>query len=173
MLFRLQRHGVVTPKLLAVGQRFRGLGRVESFLLTEPLLGISNLADWLRDRAGAVDWRQREEVVRAAAEVLRRMHEAGCFFADQGGVSESIPLFVQELPGKPVIVVIGDVARLRTCKQTRSAAERDLRLVQAILQAPIDESWLLRHYLQTKPDAQFPMPRQDHERVLPQNEVAA
>jgi len=172
-LFRLQRHGIVTPKLLAVGQRFRGLGRVESFLITEPLPGISNLADWLSDRAGAADWRQREEVVRRTAEVLRRMHEAGCYFAHQGSVSESIPLFVQDLPGKPLTVVMGDVARLRTCKRARRAAERDLRLVQAILQGLIDESRLLRHYLQTKPDAQSPMPRQDRERVLPQNEVAA
>src|SRR5262249_20562467 len=36
LLFRLQRYGIRTPRLLAVGQRHLARGSSESFLLTEP-----------------------------------------------------------------------------------------------------------------------------------------
>jgi tRNA A-37 threonylcarbamoyl transferase component Bud32 len=49
MLFRLQRYGVPTPRLLAVGQHETAPGWLESFLLVEPLPDTLPLGDWLSE----------------------------------------------------------------------------------------------------------------------------
>jgi tRNA A-37 threonylcarbamoyl transferase component Bud32 len=89
MLFRLQRFGVGTPRLLAVGQRRSPPGRTESFLLTEKPEGAIPLASWLQDQAGRPLWtaerKQRRRWLREAGRLLRHVHEAGyhvdCFHA--------------------------------------------------------------------------------------------
>ena len=53
LLFRLQRHGVAGPRLLAVGQRQQGTGCTGSFLLTETPTDAVPLLDWLPTAAHA------------------------------------------------------------------------------------------------------------------------
>src|SRR5204863_5536304 len=86
LLFRLQRQGIGTPRLLAVGQREAGPWEVESFLLTAPPADTVPLLDWLAERSGDSRWtaerKQRRRVLRQAAIAVRRLHENGCFLAE-------------------------------------------------------------------------------------------
>jgi tRNA A-37 threonylcarbamoyl transferase component Bud32 len=80
-LFRLQRFGVATPRLLAVGERHPLPWRTESFLLTEPPAEAISLAGWLARQASRPLWtaerKQRRRLLREAGQLLHRMHEAG------------------------------------------------------------------------------------------------
>jgi hypothetical protein len=69
-LFLLERYGITTPTLLAVGQHHRRPWLMDSFLLTQPPPRVVGLLAWLTDRAG------RRPVLRQAAHVLRQLHEA-------------------------------------------------------------------------------------------------
>jgi tRNA A-37 threonylcarbamoyl transferase component Bud32 len=71
MLFRLQRHGVPTPRLLAVGQRETAPGWLESFLLVEPLPDAAPLGDWLSNSE------DRETLLERAFARLGRPTRAG------------------------------------------------------------------------------------------------
>src|SRR5207302_3391701 len=156
--------------------RFRRWGRMESFLLAKPPAGTCNLAEWLRDPAKAVDWRRRLQVLRETAFVLRRMHEAGCFFAGGCSMPEQIPLAVQELSGHSMSVVVNDISRLRTCRQSRRPAERDLRLMRASLPSRIDQRCFFRHYLRADANVRSPSQRAKTtgqlKRALSETEVA-
>jgi tRNA A-37 threonylcarbamoyl transferase component Bud32 len=87
-LFRLQRYGLTTPTLLAVGQQHVRPWRTESFLLTQAPEATVGLGDWLASQAG----RRRWQVLRAAGEALRRMHEAGCYL-DSSSAEDIAELF--------------------------------------------------------------------------------
>jgi heptose I phosphotransferase len=78
LLWRLQRHGVEAPRVLAAGERPEpgGLG---SFLLSEPPAGAVSLAAWLR-----IPVSDRGPVLRAVGEMVRRMHEGCCYLGEQG-----------------------------------------------------------------------------------------
>jgi hypothetical protein len=78
VLFRLQRYGVVMPRLLAAGQQHVRPWQTQSFLLTEPLAGAVPLTQHLV----IVPARARGEIVRRAALVLRQMHQANCYLED-------------------------------------------------------------------------------------------
>jgi hypothetical protein len=77
-LFRLQRYGVVMPRLLAAGQQHVKPWQCQSFLLTEPLVGAVPLPQYL----ATAPVRARGEVVRRAARVLRQMHQANCYLEE-------------------------------------------------------------------------------------------
>jgi tRNA A-37 threonylcarbamoyl transferase component Bud32 len=83
VLFRLQRYGVVMPRLLAAGQKQVKPWQTQSFLLTEPLSDAVPLPQHL----AAVPAASRAEVVRRAARVLRQMHQANCY-VQQGSHQE-------------------------------------------------------------------------------------
>jgi hypothetical protein len=76
LLFRLQRHGIITPRLLAFGQKSRWPWKVDSFLLTQPPANTRPLADVARN-AGA-DRNILRRLLCQAALLLRRLHQAGC-----------------------------------------------------------------------------------------------
>jgi tRNA A-37 threonylcarbamoyl transferase component Bud32 len=77
LLFRLQRHGIVTPRLLAFGQR-RLRWTAGSFLLIERVEGVDP-GEWLREQAARpVEVARRRHVIRKVAELLQRIHAAGC-----------------------------------------------------------------------------------------------
>jgi tRNA A-37 threonylcarbamoyl transferase component Bud32 len=80
-LFRLQRFGVATPRLLAVGQRHPRPWQTESFLLTEHTEGAVPLACWLARQSGRPLWtaelKQRRRLLRQAGDMLRRLRDAG------------------------------------------------------------------------------------------------
>ena len=118
LLFRLQRYGITTPRLLAVGQRHLRPWHTHSLLLIEPLSGTIPLASWL---AGQRDGEPRRLVLRRAAEVLRRIHEAGCSFAS--GAAPAAALHVRS--GDTAEIVLGSIEVLR--KQcTRASILADL-----------------------------------------------
>jgi tRNA A-37 threonylcarbamoyl transferase component Bud32 len=82
-LFRLQRYGVATPRLLAVGQRHIWPWQSESFLLIAAEEKLVPVADWLLERTqpanGTRDVPEFRRMLREAGRVLARLHEAGCY----------------------------------------------------------------------------------------------
>jgi hypothetical protein len=141
LLFRLQRHGIVTPRLLAFGQRPGRLGEMTSFLLTEPPAAIP-LDQWLLQS----DSSSRGHVVRKAGALLRRLHAAGCTRAE---ANLAVAHKAGALPGVVLLRLDGIV---QTRRVAPSAARCDLarlldrfpsctrtdvlRLVQAYLNTP-------------------------------------
>jgi tRNA A-37 threonylcarbamoyl transferase component Bud32 len=77
LLFRLQRHGVTTPRLLAMGQQLGVGGRLDSFLLTEPLARGASLPRWLNKEQKV---RRRRLLLRQTAQMVRQVHRSGCYF---------------------------------------------------------------------------------------------
>ncbi len=76
LLNRLERCGIEGPRVLAEGERPLADGRIAGLLLTQ-LPDARPLEDWL---ASDRDVAERLAVLREAAQLLARLHEAGCFF---------------------------------------------------------------------------------------------
>ncbi len=74
LLFRLERHGVPSPRLLAFGERRLALGRRHSFLLTEVPQAQGSLHNYLAHSTSTI-WRGM--LLRQAGALLRGLHEAG------------------------------------------------------------------------------------------------
>jgi heptose I phosphotransferase len=96
LLFRLERHGVAAPRLLAMGQRCGPAGR-ESFLLTEPPADTVRLEVWLARQsygpATRPGLRRRRGVLRQAGALVRRLHEAGCYLdGAEPGLAVHLPV---------------------------------------------------------------------------------
>jgi hypothetical protein len=76
LLFRLQRHGILTPRPLAFGQKRRWPWQIDSFLLTESPANARPLADVAPsvrlDRAAS------RRLLAEVALLLHRLHQAGC-----------------------------------------------------------------------------------------------
>ena len=158
LLFRLQRHGVRTPRLLAFGQRQTTPWRVESFLLTEPVPGTIGLGQWLSDsvRAPATDVKpdERRRLIREAAAVVRRLHEAGCYLGtgDRQDQGAGCGLCVQHGAGERPAVVLGDIRALRTRRRPQwSLALGDLKALRHQFSVPVpgrtDQLRFLLRYL--------------------------
>ena len=86
-LFRLQRYGVALPRLLAVGHRFVGPGRMASFLALEQPRHAVDLFQWLlRTKptlSSSLVGGGRHEVIRQLGALCRQLHDAG-YFLDMG-----------------------------------------------------------------------------------------
>jgi tRNA A-37 threonylcarbamoyl transferase component Bud32 len=142
LLFRLQRYGVATPRLLAVGQKHVRPWRTDSLLLLEPLQGTVPLAAWLASQG---DGESRRLVLRRAAEVLRRLHDAGCSFAPATAPVDAFHVRAGDTPE----VVLGTVEGLRK-RCTRTLVMRDLAALWAGLGATCrrtERLWFLLGYL--------------------------
>jgi tRNA A-37 threonylcarbamoyl transferase component Bud32 len=142
-LFRLQRYGITTPRLLAVGQRHLRPWRAESLLLTEPPAGGVPLATWL---SGQADREQRRLVLRRAAELLRRLHDADCSFRPGASPAEA----VQVREGDTPEVVLGSVEGVRK-RCSRGAVTRDLAALCRGLAGGLRRTewlWFLLGYLE-------------------------
>jgi tRNA A-37 threonylcarbamoyl transferase component Bud32 len=142
LLFRLQRYGVVTPRLLAVGQRHPRPWQADSLLLIEPVRNAVPLVAWLAEQG---EGEPRRLVLRRAAEVLRRIHEAGCSW----GAGESPAQGLHVRAGDAPEVVLGSVEGLeRRCSRRR--ALRDLVVLWARLAVTCRRTeflWFLLGYL--------------------------
>jgi hypothetical protein len=94
LIFRLQRHGIDTPRLLAFGQRHRFPWRVESFLLTETIQNATSLNQSLANRSSSEGGDRfaihQRLLIRSAGTVLRRVHAAGCRF--RGTIKDGLDL---------------------------------------------------------------------------------
>src|SRR5581483_24511 len=118
-LFRLQRYGVPTPRLLAVGQRFQRPWRSESFLLTEPLPSHAGLAETLLhlnwQANGAEEYRR---LLRQAGLVLRGLHESGGYLPVHAGGDLARPFGIVPADGREQVLV-RSVAELRLHRRSR------------------------------------------------------
>jgi hypothetical protein len=135
LLFRLQRYGVGTPRLLAVGQKHPLPWRAESFLLTEPRPGTVPLLEWLAGHCGVRPREQRATVLREVGAVLRRVHEAGCVAAAASSLVGCLCVH----PGDPVEIALAGAEGLRRRHRlSRALARRDLMRVLAALEGVAD-----------------------------------
>src|SRR5581483_1638717 len=137
LLLRLQRHGVPVPRVLAMGQRRDRLGRLESFLLTEPAPDCVPLDVWLRcqqlhpQTRGVVG--QRRQVLRDAGALLARLHEASCYLSKD---SQGCPFAVQLSPGGVPHVILDGIEEVRPQRRAaRRLARRDVKTLQRLLSA--------------------------------------
>jgi heptose I phosphotransferase len=137
LLFRLQRHAVPAPRVLAMGQRSGFLGRQESFLLTQPVADTVPLDVWLsqqgRQRHSQTLAMRRWRLLHEAGTVLHRMHDAGCFFDRR---QTSLPLAVCDAAeGTPqVVLASADEVCLRR-QGVPEVEQRDLAFVKKTLAA--------------------------------------
>jgi tRNA A-37 threonylcarbamoyl transferase component Bud32 len=168
ILFRLQRYGIETPKLLAVGQRHRFPWHIESFLLLEPLAEAVGLAAWLAHHS---EEQQRQQVLAETGRVLRRMHDASCYFrnrAERGDDSvkaASFPLQVRTGEEGGFHVVLAEVAGIRKRHHpSETLVQADLAQVQAWL-APLcslrEQVGFLRSYWQPDQSLGGPLARNE------------
>jgi heptose I phosphotransferase len=127
LLLRLERYRITVPRVLAMGQRWQSPGRVESFLLTRPLAGTLSLGHWL---ARSPTSPERTGVLRAAGEMVRRLHAAGCYLesADAWG-----DVAVQMGEAAPAVVLqrVDGLSVRRGFDERR--AEADVRGCQVLL----------------------------------------
>jgi tRNA A-37 threonylcarbamoyl transferase component Bud32 len=157
-LFRLQRFGIGTPRLLAVGQRHPRPWRTESFLLTAaparavPL--VARLAGQARRPLWTAERKQRRRWVRGAAQVLRRLHDAGCYAAHFGEDHFMVRLgpVADQDPWSRSAVVLGSLKDIQTRRGFHSARRRrDLAGMQRafgeVLGSHTDELRFLLAYL--------------------------
>jgi hypothetical protein len=118
-IFRLQRCGIDTPRLLAFGQRLTRPWATDSLMLTEPLDGLVPVGDWLRNASGPAKWHG----LRRLADWLRELHEVGCYVA-RGAEAVSL----RPGPDGHLTPALGDVAAVRARRRPNVArAWADLR----------------------------------------------
>lgn len=119
-VFRLQRHGVALPRVLAVGQCRQRLGQSCSFLLTEEA-ALLPLGEWLHQTNG----RQRRRVVVQVADQLRRIHDAGYHFHASSDLVNAFG--VGGALEEPAICLRSTRELSRGCAPSRQRALNDLR----------------------------------------------
>jgi tRNA A-37 threonylcarbamoyl transferase component Bud32 len=121
-LFRLQRYGIVTPRVLAVGQRHLRPWRSESFLLTEPVPYEAGLTERLVSLSEQGDGHPSyRRLLREAGRVLGRLHESGCYLPARGETDFDSPFGIAvEADGTPVIAV-RSLAELRLHRRPRQS----------------------------------------------------
>jgi tRNA A-37 threonylcarbamoyl transferase component Bud32 len=148
-LFRLQRHGISTPRLLAVGQRHVRPWRTASFLLAEPPPGCVRLSDWLAASERCAPPYRR--LLHEAGTLVRRLHETGTFIsANRGGIGmgSADAFAVQQNAQGWVSLVVQDLAGASSCRgSSRASIRRDLRCwAKALAQGGVRRTDLLRFY---------------------------
>jgi len=140
LLFRLQRAGIATPRLLAFGQKHFPPRRTESFLLTETPTRSVPLTAWLAAQTRKPMWnaerKQRANLLRAAGRLLRRLHDGRCCFARRADAARL--LHVEFRSGGGPIVMLGSVGGVVLRRRLRPRrALHDLARFHAILSADV------------------------------------
>jgi tRNA A-37 threonylcarbamoyl transferase component Bud32 len=138
LIFRLERCGVPTPRLLAFGQRHGPAWRIESLLLTEPIPDTVSLRSWLANECIGVprsgELNERRQLIRETASLLRRIHDAKCYFdaipnakTRSSRTADHFPLEIQySSDEKPTVVLSRVDAVSLHRRKSRKSAERDL-----------------------------------------------
>jgi len=129
-LFRLERYGIPTPRLLAFGQRCSRPWQMDSLLLTEVCAGAVSLETELDGESNSG---RRWRLVREAGEVLRRLHAAACYFpVNAERVAEAFQ--VRTLSERPEQVLLAGVGILqRRHRQSARHALQDIVTLHARL----------------------------------------
>jgi len=139
ILFRLQRYGIPSPRLLAFGQRIFSPWRVDSFVLIEELPDGISLPRWLRERAGVSPkfLQQSHRLIREAGMLLRRIHEAGCYLSTETPGNDAITFQVRQREGEDPAVFLDPRQPLHTRRrrQGRQALD-DIAAVLAQISGP-------------------------------------
>jgi hypothetical protein len=132
IIFRLERHGVPSARLLAFGQTQFGRWQYESFVLIEDRKGTS-LGQWLaalKEDRWTAQRKTRWAFLRRAGTLLRQMHQAQCYLSNQSDRT----LVVENAPGKFANLIL--VAPERIQKRRRSSlrlSRKNLRALVRIL----------------------------------------
>jgi hypothetical protein len=113
LLFRLQRHSIITPRVLAFGQKRRWPWKADSFLLTQPPANALPLADVAANARTDRDSLRR--LLCQAALLLRRLHQAGCR-------CEAHQLTKQLVVGSGEAVGLGSVEGIVACRSAPEAS---------------------------------------------------
>jgi tRNA A-37 threonylcarbamoyl transferase component Bud32 len=162
LLFRLERHGIAAPKLLAFGERAHGAWERESFLLMELPQDVRELGHWLREMPptvlGGTLREHRRQLVRQTGTLMRRLHDATVSL-DHGKLVSRPPalggqhgiLFVREFAdGTEVFCGAIEVLTIRR-RRMRSHALADLvflrRQFAGALGSRTDELRFIQSYL--------------------------
>jgi tRNA A-37 threonylcarbamoyl transferase component Bud32 len=140
VLFRLQRYGVAMPRLLAAGQRRVKPWRIQSFLLTEPIQESTSLPRFLSKARASL----KRGALRKAAQVIRQMHQANCYFSADRHDTIGELLGVQQ----PMKVALTSVQGVEQCHHRHPArAQRDLAALARALGGHCTQTDLLRGLL--------------------------
>ena len=126
VVFRLERYGVRTARVLAFGQNLRRPWQIESYLLLEDQSGAISLAQWLADHADG-QWtaqlKRRRRVLRQAGTTLRRMHDACCYLPER--LDDSLLVNMKSVEG--AVLVLFNIERvLKKRNPSRTLAKRNL-----------------------------------------------
>ena len=139
LLFRLERHGVPTPKLLAFGQKNVRMWTY-SFLLTEGPASAGTLLDHLRTPQPSKSHADR---LRQAGTLVRRVHDAGYSLGDQPADFEAIGICPNT---DATSLALTRVDGLKRCRQPWPVlAKRDLLKLRRL--RPLRRTDLMRFYL--------------------------
>jgi tRNA A-37 threonylcarbamoyl transferase component Bud32 len=130
--FRLERNGISSPRLLAVGQCRTRTWLTKSFILTESAPSRIRLIEWLACRKGRrltkLELSQFRQVLQQAGAVLARIHETNTFLDP---AFDPRLLFDLEInPPEPPRVVLAGVEGLRRLRKAkRNQALKDLQSI--------------------------------------------
>jgi tRNA A-37 threonylcarbamoyl transferase component Bud32 len=120
LIFRLQRYGIATPRLLAFGQRQFVTGRAASFLLTRPHSKGMRLERWLREMHRSSVWtaqrKERWQVIRATGNLIRKLHDAGCRVKARTPPND-LAFTVHRGPTGELSVGLDHVKNIETCRR--------------------------------------------------------
>jgi len=95
ILFRVQRHGVETGKLLALGIRKKNLLLQESFLLTREPCETQTLNEWLmqgnKAKPTSDSFEKRRQVFQELGKILAKIHTSGCHLKGKKTLQVRVP----------------------------------------------------------------------------------
>ncbi len=153
LLWRLERHGVGVPAILAMGRRWVSFRSFESFLLLSPRANTVGLSTWLRRAEGD----RLSDTLRRLGATLARMHGACCYLRDAGlggfvvaNSPDGPRLFVHEVEG---------ITALRRPCSTRANVDR-ARAVTMARECGVTEvkaGEILRGYAEEEPAHREPL----------------
>jgi len=79
ILYKIQRHGVSTGKILALGIRKKNQFSQESFLLTREPAQTVALDEWFKQRSNTEIKDRQQVVFEAVGRLLAKVHSSGCY----------------------------------------------------------------------------------------------
>lgn len=134
LLFRLQRHAVPAPRVLAMGQRHVLPWHMDSFLLTVPDAGAIRLGQWLTRQYGPAApaaTARRRRLLREAGVLLHRLHSASCYLGEAASDALAVRTDVRE----PTMVLSHPEFVVARRKPDAGRARRDLAVFERHLVA--------------------------------------